>query len=133
LGVNRAVPLLYPKLRKEYGDIMTWEDSRYAHVLTEFGFDTLEVVAGHVAPQKYHDWIGFRVPSPLLQRAFRKTYGLEETEQLFADSLRATVADYGQRVKEARFDPPNINLDKNCSDALVIVRVLILAKEGSAW
>lgn len=66
LGVNRAVPLLYPRLRRRYGDIMTWEDSPYAHVLTEFAFDTLEVVAGHVAPQKYHDSIGFRVPSPAL-------------------------------------------------------------------
>lgn len=87
LGVNRAVPLLYPRLSKKYGDYMTWEDSPYAHVLTEFAFDTLEVVAGHVAPQKYHDWIGFRVPEPLLRRAFRDTYGLEMKDELFCPRL----------------------------------------------
>jgi hypothetical protein len=81
LGINRAVPLLHPKLARRYGDIMTWEDSPYAHLLTEFGFDTVEVVAGHVAPQKYHEWIGFRVREPLLQRAFRGTYGLELPHQ----------------------------------------------------
>jgi Zinc dependent phospholipase C len=92
LGVNLAVPLLYPVLRRKYGDYMTWEDSPWAHVLTEFGFDTLEVVAGHVAPQKYHEWIGFRVPEPVLRRAFRKTYGLELTKQLL--STRLTLWSY---------------------------------------
>jgi hypothetical protein len=92
VGINRAVPLLYPKLRRKYGDIMTWEDSPYAHVLTEFGFDTLEVAAGHVAPQKYHDWIGFRVPKLVLQRAFRRTYGLELKDQVV--STRLTLAAY---------------------------------------
>jgi hypothetical protein len=82
LAVNRAVPLLYPELRRKYGDWMTWEDSPWAHALTEFGFDTVEVVAGHVAPQKYHDWIGFRVPKPVLERAFERTYGLELKNQI---------------------------------------------------
>src|SRR5579863_4757824 len=77
LGINRAVPLLYPKLRARYGDWMTWEDSPGAHALTEFGYDTLEVVARHNAPQAYHDSIGFKVPKPLLQRAFKKTYDVE--------------------------------------------------------
>ena len=57
MRTNSSVPLLYPRLHKKYVDVMTWEDSRYAHVLTEFAFDTLEVVAGHVAPQKYHDFV----------------------------------------------------------------------------
>ncbi len=57
-AVNRAVPLLYPRHHKKYGDPITWEDSPWAHSLTEFGFDTLEVVDRHVAPQKYHDAIG---------------------------------------------------------------------------
>ncbi len=81
LAVNRSVPLLYPGLRKKYGNWMTWEDSPWAHALTEFGFDTLEVVAGHVAPQKYHDWIGFRVSKPVLERAFQRTYGLELSDE----------------------------------------------------
>ena len=36
LAVNRAVPLLYPGLRKQYGNWITWEDSPWAHSLTEF-------------------------------------------------------------------------------------------------
>jgi len=92
LGVNLSVPLLYPRLRRRYGDVVTWEDSPYAHVLTEFAFDTLEVVAGHVAPQKYHDEIGFRVPEPLLRRAFRRTYGLGLPRQTL--SLRIALWAY---------------------------------------
>jgi hypothetical protein len=87
LAVNRAVPLLYPRLREKYGNWMTWEDSPWAHALTEFGFDTLEVVAGHVAPQKYHDWIGFKVPKPVLERAFKRTYGLELKDQILRVDL----------------------------------------------
>jgi len=43
LGTNRAVPILYPKLRKKHGDSVTYEDDPLAHVKTEFGFDVLEV------------------------------------------------------------------------------------------
>ena len=98
LGVNRAVPLLYPRLAKKYGPIMTWEDSPYAHVLTEFGFDTVEVVAKHVAPQKYHEWIGFRVPQPALKRAFFRTYGLELPDQTL--SLRLALLSYRKMASE---------------------------------
>jgi len=50
------------------------------------------VVAGHVAPQKYHDYIGFRVPQPVLRRAFHRTYGLELPDQTL--SLRLSLAIY---------------------------------------
>jgi hypothetical protein len=101
LGVNRAVPLLYPKLGRKYGPVMTWEDSPWAHLLTEFGFDTVEVVAGHVAPQAYHDYIGFRVPEPLLKRAFLKTYGLQLPDQFL--SMRLSLLSY--RKTASRFIP----------------------------
>src|SRR5580704_18060544 len=61
LGTNRAVPLLYPKLRKKYGDSVTYEENPLAHVKTEFGFDVLEVSQGRYAPDNYHDFIGFEV------------------------------------------------------------------------
>jgi len=68
---------------------MTWDESPWAHSLTEFGFDTLKVVAGHVAPQKYHDWIGFRVAEPALRRAFKRTYaGLEFGDQILKRASR---------------------------------------------
>jgi Zinc dependent phospholipase C len=98
LGVNRSVPLLYPELRRKYGDVMTWEQSPWAHSLTEFGFDTLEVVARHMAPQKYHDWIGFKVPEPVLQRAFKRTYGLELSDQIL--NVRLAVASYRESASQ---------------------------------
>ena len=77
LGTNRAVPLLYPKLKKKYGDTVTYEEDRLAHVKTEFGFDVLEVAQGRYAPDDYHDFIGFQVSVPLLEQAFQETYGLD--------------------------------------------------------
>lgn len=77
LAVNRAVPLLYPHLKKKYGPIITYEDDPLAHVKTEFGFDVLEVAKGRYAPDDYRDFIGFEVAQSLLDRAFEETYGLE--------------------------------------------------------
>jgi hypothetical protein len=77
IGTNRAVPILYSKLGKKYGDSVTYEENKIAHVSTEFGFDVLEVARGRYAPESYHDFIGFEVAAPLLEQAFRETYGLE--------------------------------------------------------
>ena len=77
LSTNRAVPLLYPKLKKKYGNLVTYEEDKLAHVKTEFGFDVLEVARGRYAPDSYHDFIGFAVDVPLLEQAFRETYGLD--------------------------------------------------------
>src|SRR4029077_6586437 len=76
IATNRAVALLYPKLKKKFGDSVTYEDDPLAHVKTEFGFDVLEVAQQHYAPDSYHDFIGFQVATPLLERAFQETYGL---------------------------------------------------------
>ena len=77
IGVNPSVPLRYPKLRKKYGDVVTYEDGKKQHILVEFSFDVAEVAGGAYAPQAYHDFIGFQVAKPLLERAFKETYGLE--------------------------------------------------------
>ena len=76
IAVNRAVPILYPKLRAKYGDTVTYADNPGAHVKTEFGFDVLQVARGNYAPQAYHDFVGFEVSKDLLERAFDKTYSL---------------------------------------------------------
>jgi hypothetical protein len=76
IAVNRAVPLLYPKLRRRFGNEVTYADNPQAHLKTEFGFDVLQVARGHYAPAAYHDFIGFQVSKDLLDRAFQKTYGL---------------------------------------------------------
>ena len=77
IGVNRAVPVLYPKLKKKYGDSVTYEEDKLAHLKTEFGFDVLEIARGRFAPDSYHDFIGFGVSAPLLEQAFQETYGLD--------------------------------------------------------
>ncbi len=77
MATNLAVPLLYPKLKKKYGNLVTYEQDPLAHVKTEFGFDVLEVAQGRYAPESYHDFIGFQVATPLLEQAFQQTYGLD--------------------------------------------------------
>ena len=77
IATNLAVPLLYPKLKKKYGNSVTYEEDPLAHVKTEFGFDVLEVAHGRYAPDSYHDFIGFGVSVPLLEQAFEETYGLD--------------------------------------------------------
>jgi len=77
IATNRAVPILYPKVQRKYGDTITYEENPLAHIKTEFGFDVLEVARGRYASDDYHNFIGFGVDVPLLEQAFRETYSLE--------------------------------------------------------
>jgi len=76
VATNLAVPMLYPKVRKKFGPVATYQDNPAAHLKAEFSFDVAEVAEHHYAPQSYHDFIGFEVSKPLLERAFLKTYGV---------------------------------------------------------
>src|SRR5499433_3279010 len=77
IAVNRSVPMLYPKLKRKYGAEVTFSDDPASHLKTEFGFDVLQVAKGRYASDAYHDFIGFEVSKPVLDRAFQDTYGLE--------------------------------------------------------
>ncbi len=77
MATNRAVPMLYPKLRKKFGSDVTYWDNPAAHVRTEFGFDVLQVASGRYATDQYRNFIGFQVSRPLLEHAFQETYGVE--------------------------------------------------------
>lgn len=77
VATNKAVPMLYPKLREKYGDVVTYDQNPAAHLKAEFGFDVLQVAKGHYASDDYRDRIGFEVSQDLLQRAFEQTYGLK--------------------------------------------------------
>jgi len=77
LATNRAVPILYPELRTKVGGIVTYWDNPTSHMRTEFGFDVLQVAQGRYATDAYRKFIGFEVSKPVLERAFRDTYGLE--------------------------------------------------------
>ncbi len=80
LAVNRAVPSLYPHLHAQHGHEVTYADDPIAHLQTEFAFDVWQVARGCYAPQSFHQAIGFKVAKAVLERAFRKTYGLEMKE-----------------------------------------------------
>jgi hypothetical protein len=54
---------------------------------TEFGFDTLQVAKNRYAPEQYHDFIGFQVSQPLLERVFPVVYGLELKDVLAHEDM----------------------------------------------
>jgi zinc dependent phospholipase C len=90
LGINLSVPLIYPKMKKKYGDTVTFGENHISHVQTEFSFDVLQTARGNYASSAYHDFIGFQIAQSLLQRAFMETYGLDVNE-LFGNFPRAVA------------------------------------------
>ena len=77
MATNLSVAILYPDLKRKYGERVTYEQNPSAHIQTEFGFDVLQIAQGHYASEDYHKFIGFMVAKPLLERAFKETYGIE--------------------------------------------------------
>ncbi|HXB54796.1 MAG TPA: zinc dependent phospholipase C family protein [Vicinamibacteria bacterium] len=75
--INRVVALVFPKLRTRYGDQVTYADDPKAHIQTEFGFDMVQVAKNRYTSDSYHDFVGFEVSKPVLERAFEKTYQLK--------------------------------------------------------
>ena len=103
IGTNRSVPILYPGLRKKYGDSVAYEDGKLAHVKTEFGFDVLEVAKERYAPDGYHDFIGFEVAQRVLEQAFLETYGLELQDVLLNEekALNSYRRDVSKMIPKA--------------------------------
>jgi zinc dependent phospholipase C len=85
--VNRVVALEFPKLRKKYGEEVTYGDDPKAHIRTEFGFDMVEVARNRYTSDRYHDFIGFEVAQGLLERTFAKTYGLNLDQVIHNEDL----------------------------------------------
>ena len=77
IGINRSEPIIYDKVKQKYGSVVTYEQDRVSHTRTEFGFDVLQVVRGNYVSKSYHDFIGFKISRPVMERAFQKTYGLD--------------------------------------------------------
>src|SRR5271157_803996 len=97
-AVNQAVAIAYPKLRAKFGRSVRYAQDRTAHLKTEFGFDTLQVAKNRYASQQYHDFIGFQVSKPLLERAFPVVYGVELKDVLTHEDL--AVGSYRFSVNE---------------------------------
>ena len=85
--INHAVPIEFPKLRAKYGDSVRYAQGKTAHLRTEFGFDTVQVAKHRYAPEQYHNFIGFKVSKPLLERVFPIVYGLELKDVLPREDL----------------------------------------------
>src|SRR6266478_5236686 len=86
-AVNQAVSIQYPKLRAKYGNSVRYAQDHTAHLKTEFGFDMVQVAKNRYASQQYHDFIGFKVSKPLLERAFPVIYGVEVKDILAHEDL----------------------------------------------
>lgn len=117
-AINYATAQEYPKLRDKFGNVVTYDDSPSAHLQTEFGFDVSEVANHRYAPQQYHDFIGFEVSKPVLERAFRDTYGFEVNQIMTHEDLaigtyrrsvstlipkmtKVALVDYGKQMSQA--------------------------------
>jgi hypothetical protein len=97
-AVNLTVPIVFPKLQQKYGNVVTYAQAPRQHVIVEFSFDIVHAAAGAYLPDTYKRFIGFRVATPLLERAVRATYGLE-LRDMFADQDRA-VATYRYAISQ---------------------------------
>jgi hypothetical protein len=86
-AVNQSVAIEYPKLQAKFGKSVKYAQDKTAHLKTEFGFDTLQVAKNRYASQQYHDFIGFKVSKPLLERAFPVVYGLQLKDVLTHEDL----------------------------------------------
>ena len=87
LATNRAVAIMYPKLARKYGSVVTYQEKPSAHMKVEYGFDVDQVAEGNYAPKAYHDFVGFEVSKPVLERAFARTYSLDMSSVFFSVDL----------------------------------------------
>ena len=124
--INRVAAIEFPKLKKRYGDEVTYADNPKAHIRTEFGFDMVQVAKNRYTSDRYHDFIGFEISKPVLERAFLKTYNipLQEVipnEDLAIGTFRRGVSNIIPemtrvallaRRKEIVADTPNFNEKK---------------------
>ncbi len=124
--VNRVVAEEFPSLRKKYGNVVTYADDPKAHIRTEFGFDMVQVAKNRYTSDRYHDFVGFEIAEPLLNRTFGKTYGLNihdvlKDEDLAIGTFRWSVSQaipkmtrvaLLSRRKEMVKEDPNFNQKK---------------------
>lgn len=97
-AVNQAVAIRFPKLQRKYGSLVTYAEDPKEHIRTEFGFDVVQVAKNRYTSDAYHDFIGFEVAKPLLERAFVDTFGLELTD-IFNNEDR-TIGSYRRAVSK---------------------------------
>jgi Zinc dependent phospholipase C len=119
-AVNQAVAIEYPKLRAKFGKSVRYAQDKTAHLKTEFGFDTVQVAKNRYASQQYHDFIGFQVSKPLLERVFPVVYGVELKDVLTHEDWYAHISDRKTEMWDRR----------GCARFAVASR---RARSGPAW
>lgn len=121
--INRVVAITFPKLRTKFGPEVTYFDDPTAHIRTEFGFDMVQVAKNRYTSDNFHDFIGFNISKPVLERAFEQTYGLQlhdvmPNEDLAIGTFRRAISKLIpdmtrvallSRRKEIVRDTPNFN------------------------
>ena len=78
LATNLSVPVEFPRLRAEYGPVVSYSEGEHQHVQTEFAFDINEIAHHRMAPIRYLRHIGLAVPVHQLALAYFQTYGLTD-------------------------------------------------------
>ncbi len=115
-AVNKSVPLVYPKLKQRFGNVITYADDKVSHLKVEFAFDVSQVSQGNYAEKAYHDFIGFQVAKSVMDRAFVKTYGIELSSILHEDmaigTYRFTVRSIFPTLTRAAWDLKKHQLGK---------------------
>ncbi len=119
-AVNGAVAIIFPKLRAKYGNEVTYADDPKAHIQTEFGFDVYQIYQQRYTSEAYHQFIGFEVAKPLLDRAFSATYGISlndifKDEDRSVESYRHAVGTWIPRLTQVALitkkkRPPRISI-----------------------
>ena len=97
-AVNLSVPRTFPKLQRKFGDRITYVQAPKQHVIVEFSFDVAQAARGRYDFTQYRSLLDFQVATPLLERAFRDTYGLEMAD-VFGDEERA-ISTYRYSVSQ---------------------------------
>ena len=94
-----------PSCRRSIGKSVRYAQDKTAHLKTEFGFDTVQVAKNRYASQQYHDFIGFQVSKPLLERVFPIVYGLELKDVLPREDLAVGSYRYSVSTADSGNDP----------------------------
>ncbi len=97
-AVNRIVAMEFPRLRARFGDSVTYAEDHKAHIQSEFGLDMEQVARSRFTSDTYHDFIGFEVSKPVLQRAFERTYGIP-LDSVFRD-LDLSIGSYRRAISK---------------------------------
>jgi len=96
--INRVTAIEFPKLKRKFGPEVTYADDPKAHIQTEFGFDMVQVAKNRYTSDHFHDFIGFEVSRPVLERAFFETYNLK-LEDVFGN-VDLAIGSYRRGVSQ---------------------------------